>query len=913
MAPATGTQTDTELRSDINRLGHQLGASLVRQEGQHLLDLVESVRTLARAQRAGDGEVAGRKLRALLGSVDDVEAILVVRAFTMYFHLANVAEQVHRVEDLTIVGDDTSGFVGTVRRLVEEGVDPNVIGALVDRADLRPVFTAHPTEASRRTVLDKRAEVSHLLEARGQCSTPGQRRIDRRIDELIDTLWQTDEIRSEKPTPYDEARAALWYLEQMVVDGLPQLLEDVRFGLADHGYEADPEHSPIRFGSWVGGDRDGNPNVTPDVTEAVVRLHRDRAMALLLNEIDALSGELSVSSLIRPPSAELVERLDTYRHRFPGLFEEFSPVIKAEPHRVLCRFMRRRLEATRDREADAYLAPSELADDLRVMHEALMAASGQTMAHGRLARVRQIVAAVGFRLATLDIREHADRHHDSLANLVADAGGDYPIDDPAARARYLSHELASRRPLGPPGTPLREGDVLELFRLLRRLLDDNGDELIESYIISMTRGVDDVLAPAVLAREVGLIDLPRGVARIGFVPLFETIDDLRSIGPIMDALLSCEPYRRLVQLRGDHQEVMVGYSDSNKDGGITTSQWEIHKALRVVRDVAAQHGVGLTVFHGRGGTIGRGGGPTSQSILSQPAGLLHGEVKTTEQGEVIADKYGLPGLARRNLDLALSALVEGSIAHQEARLTAEQRECWDTIMERVSAEAHTAYRGFIDTPGLVEYFVSSTPVEELGALNIGSRPSRRSGATRGIEDLRAIPWVFGWMQSRQIIPGWFGVGAGLRAAIEAGHLSDLREMHEKWPFFRTFMSNVEMTLVKTDLAIAHQYVDRLVPPEHRHILGAVAEEFDRTVEAIAEITDRELLADLPLLRRTLAVRDTYLDPIHVLQIDLLARARTLDANTDGPAPAEDSDEARRIRRALLLSVNGVAAGLRNTG
>ncbi len=908
MTPPPDSQTDTALRTDINRLGHQLGASLVRQEGQHLLDLVESVRTLARAQRSDDHDDAGAKLRALLGSVGEIEAILVVRAFTLYFHLANVAEQVHRVEELTAHGGPVDGFGDTVDRLVADGIDPADIAGLVHRADFRPVFTAHPTEASRRTVLDKRAEISSLLEARGQCGSRDQARIDRRIDELIDTLWQTDEIRSDKPTPYDEARAALWYLEQLVAEGLPEVLEDVRFALAEHGIDHDVDHTPIKFGSWVGGDRDGNPNVTPDVTRAVVDLHRERAIALLISEIESLSGELSVSKLIRPATAELAERIDLYRPDFPSLFADMSPVIRSEPHRMMCRVMRERLRGALAHDPRGYSSHTGLSDDLRLMHDALMSSGGATMAHGRLARVRQLVEVVGFRLATLDIREHADRHHESIARLVADAGETYPIDDPAGRTLYLTRELASRRPLAPPGTPLEDRDALGLFRTLRDLMDANGDDLIESYIISMTRGVDDVLAPAVLAREVGLVDLPRGVARIGFVPLFETIDDLQDIGPTMDALLSCPPYRRVVELRGNHQEVMVGYSDSNKDGGITTSQWEIHKALRQIRDVAADHGVRLVVFHGRGGTIGRGGGPTSASILSQPAGLLDGEVKTTEQGEVIADKYGQPGLARRNLELALSAVVEGSIAHRDARLTESQRECWDSLMEEVSTEAHAAYRRFIDTPGLVEYFMSSTPVEELGALNIGSRPSRRSGSTSGIDDLRAIPWVFGWMQSRQIIPGWFGVGSGLQAAIQSGNLQDLREMHSGWAYFSTFLSNVEMTLTKTDLGIARTYVERLVPEQHRHLLDVISDEYRLTTQMILEVSGQaQLLANHPVLRRTLEVRDTYLDPIHVLQVDLLARSR------EHPAGGHSEDQTRRLRRALLLSVNGVAAGLRNTG
>ena len=506
---------------------------------------------------------------------------------------------------------------------------------------------------------------------------------------------------------------------------------------------------------------------------------------------------------------------------------------------------------------------------------------------------------IGFHFATLDIREHSDRHHEALATLFAANDLDYVGTSDADRADLLAAELASRRPLAPPSTPDDAG-ALALFRTLRTIMDRDGDAVIESYIISMTQGVEDVLAPVVLAREVGLVDLAHDTARLGFVPLFETIDDLRSIDPTLRALFAVEPYRQIIDLRGGTQEVMVGYSDSNKDGGITTSQWEIHKALRAIRDVSTDTGIPIRVFHGRGGTIGRGGGPTHASILSQPNGVLDGEVKFTEQGEVIADKYGHPEIARRNLDLAFTAVLEASLAHKSPRHDEGTITRWYSIMDGMANDAYAAYRRFVETPGLVEYFTTSTPVEELGEMNIGSRPARRRGATAGIADLRAIPWVFGWTQSRQIIPGWFGAGSGLAACRAAGHGDEMRRMFEDWHFFRTFISNVEMTLTKTDLTIARHYVERLVDPSLHHLFDIVVDEYHRTVDEVRAVTGEDLLAEKPMLRRTLAVRDAYLDPINVLQVEMLHRSRA----------GEVSEE---LQRGLLLTINGIAAGMRNTG
>ena len=900
-------QLDAALRRDIRRLGNQLGDTLVRQVGPELLDQVEQVRTLARALREGDDSV-GKELTDSLGDTDVVRAIELVRAFTTYFHLANTAEQVHRIDDLAENRTTASKrFSETVTRLVELGFTPDEVAAAANKVQLYPVFTAHPTEASRRSILDKLAEVAMLIERRmTEGEEPVVARIDRRIDELLDMIWQTDELRREKPDPVDEARSILYFLGEMLEEGVPELLDDIDAALRTlgNGLSLNPGSQPVRFGSWVGGDRDGNPNVTPSTTCEVLDFQRARALRLLIAEIEELSAELSISTAVRTITPELQAQLDADDEAFPKVRARFRALSAGEPYRQRLSVMHQRLlEAAEVPPGPrAYAHPSELCDDLEVLGRSLEAAGGSLIANGRLARVRRLVDLVGFHLATLDIRQHAAKHHATLSALFEAVGTDYEGLDKPGRAAILAAELDSPRPLAAPQTGNAD-ETRELFQVIRERMDAYGDEIIESYIISMTQGVDDILAPAVLARDVGLIDLSADVARLGFVPLFETIGDLRAIGPVLRELFAIPSYRKLVSLRGDVQEVMVGYSDSNKDGGITTSQWEIHKALRTISEVADETGIEITVFHGRGGTVGRGGGPTHAAILSQPAGAIRGAMKTTEQGEVIADKYGLPEIANRNLDLAFSAVVEASIAHRKPRNAPEDVATWNEVMETMSTAAFARYRAFVEQDGLVEYFNTATPVEELGAMNIGSRPSRRKGGG-DLSDLRAIPWVFGWTQSRQIIPGWFGVGTALEAAVDAGHGDALAQMYESWQFFRPFISNVEMTLAKTDLAIARHYVTNLVDPSIHHILDGVSEEHARTLDQVSKITGGDLLDDLPILRRTLAVRDIYLDPINILQVDLLARSRA-----GVPHPAEEA----RLQRALLLTINGVAAGLRNTG
>jgi phosphoenolpyruvate carboxylase len=897
IAPPT-TDAQAGLRREIRELGVLLGRTLVRQEGHELLDQVERIRHLIRADRDSAA--------ALLAEVEASEAIKLVRAFTTYFHLANVAEQVHRGRELAgIRARDGSWLSQAVDRIAAAEIPRSEVEAEVRRLGVRPVFTAHPTEAARRTVLYKLRQIAELLEG----TDP---RVTARLEETVDLLWQTDELRIAKPDVVDEARNAVWYLDGLHADAVPHVLEELAEELSRLGLELAPDARPLAFGTWIGGDRDGNPNVAPDATGRVLDLQHEHGLRDAIAVVDVLRRDLSSSLVIAGATPELQSSLARDLELLPEVEPRFLRLNAEEPYRLKLTCVQQKLVNTRRRLAGGrphepgrdYVGAADLLEELDVVRRSLIEHRGELIAHGRLERAMRTLASFGLHLATLDVREHADAHHHAIGQLIDRLGeGGPPYADLSREERLvvLSRELASRRPLAFRPPPLDDAGerTYATFEAIRAAHDRYGPETIESYIVSMSRGADDVFAAVLLAREAG-------VTNIGFVPLLETIEELRHADRVLTELLSDTTYRELVAGRGNVQEVMLGYSDSNKQAGITASQWEIHRAQQRLRDASAEFGVRLRLFHGRGGTVGRGGGPAHDAILAQPPRTLDGEIKVTEQGEVISDKYLVPSLARENLELMVAAALEATVLHRRPRMSPEALASWVDAMEAVSGASLERYSGLVEDPELPEYYFASTPVELLSELHLGSRPARRPESGAGIEGLRAIPWVFGWTQSRQIVPGWYGVGSGLAAAREAGLDERLAEMHEHWSFFRNFLSNVAMTLAKTDLEIAGQYVQRLVPAELHRFFDDIRAEYELTMSELLRLRgEEELLASDPVLQRTLRVRDDYLAPIHYLQVALTERRRADLGAGRNPDPD--------LARALLLTVNGIAAGLRNTG
>jgi len=881
---------NSALRNDVRKLGDLLGETLVRQEGLDLLNLVESVRL---AVREGKTEEVLNDL-----SVERIASL--VRAFSTYFNLANVAEQVDRVKVLAKEKHNSGGWIGQAVTNIEKSLNNKEFSTAdlqkwLSNFSVRPVFTAHPTEAARRSILSKLTTISELLDQ------PESQIRNTRLAEAIDLIWQTVELRLGQPEPLDEAVNSLYYLDELFEFTVPEILDQFSQELKRIGVEIPITAKPLSFGTWIGGDRDGNPFITAEVTKAAILLQNAHFTRTIIHLLDELRQALSISTKLAGVSEELLNSVAQDLELLPEIEERFRRINVEEPYRLKATAIRHKLLITQARHRGGlphapgrdYKNTADLLSDFTIMRDSLLAHNGQLIAGGLLERLTRAITAFGLTHATMDIREHSDAHRKLLAQVI----GEF---DTSKLSQALDEST------NPDLTKLDESSkkTFSTFIAINDLIKRFGPEVIETYIISMTKSANDVMAAALIGKYAGLISLSPGqeFAQIGFAPLLETVAELRSADLILDNLLSNSQYRKIVNLRGNIQEVMLGYSDSNKDAGITTSQWEIHKAQRKLRDVAIKHGVKLRLFHGRGGSVGRGGGPTYDALIALPWGSIDGQIKMTEQGEVISDKYGLPALAKENLELTIAASLEATVLNRKPRQSTSALNSWDDCMDLISNTAFTTYRNLVDQPDLPTYFYQSTPVEQLGNLFLGSRPSRRPDANTDLSSLRAIPWVFGWTQSRQIVPGWYGVGSGLRAAQEAGKGEVLKELLEHWHFFRTFISNVEMTIAKTDLNIAKHYVDNLVDPALHRIFDQIKSEFELTVSELLKLTNKsEILGNQPILARTLAVRDTYLAPLQLLQASLLKQVRA----QSNPDP--------KLARALLLTINGVAAGLRNTG
>ena len=882
---------NANLRNDVRRLADLLGQTLARQEGDDLLALVESVRLGVREGQQDQ----------ILNQLTDSQTISLVRAFSNFFNLANVAEQVDRSKVLAAEHKAGGSWLGKAVENIANARKTNPDFSDADLKDwlenfsVRPVFTAHPTEAARRSVLSKMTTIAKLLEQ------PDSQIKNERLAEAIDLLWQTDELRLGRPEPLDEAVNSIYYLDELLLETVPEVLAEFVNEVKKLGVDLSLSARPLRFGTWIGGDRDGNPNITAEVTKAAILLQNAHFTRTMFQHLDELRQALSISTKLAGVSKDLEKSVAQDLEKLPEIEARYRRINVEEPYRLKATAIRHKLALTQARHVAGlphfpgrdYQNTAELLQDFEIMRSSLEANNGSLIANGLIDRIMRSINAFGLTHATMDVREHSETHHKVLNQLFGSS------DEELIDKHLLSETTVDPKNLDEPGSK-----CFKTFAAINELIDRYGSEVIESYIISMTKSSNDVMAAVLIAKNAGLISLKdhKSFAKIGFVPLLETVAELRAAGEILDNLLSNKNYRKIVDLRGGIQEVMLGYSDSNKDAGITTSQWEIHKAQRKLRDVAIKHGVKLRLFHGRGGSVGRGGGPTYDALIALPWGSIDGQIKMTEQGEVISDKFGLPALAKENLELTLAAALEATVLNRKPRQPSDDLRKWDECMDLISDNAFKAYRELVDQKDLPAYFYASTPVEQLGNMFLGSRPSRRPDAASGLESLRAIPWVFGWTQSRQIVPGWYGVGSGLKAAREAGKSDLLQSLLKEWHFFRTFISNVEMTLAKTDLEIAHRYVNTLVDPSLHKIFEQIKKEFELTVKELLLMTnEKEILGNQPILARTLQIRDTYLAPIQLLQISLLKRVRA------------QSEPDQLLARALLLTINGVAAGLRNTG
>ncbi|MGR4928362.1 phosphoenolpyruvate carboxylase [Bradyrhizobium lupini] len=905
-------EADVRLRDDIRLLGRILGDTVRDQEGPELFDLVERIRQTSIRFHRDEDRLARRELEQILDSMSTSETVRIVRAFSYFSHLANIAEDQNNIRQMRANKGGGSGVLAeTLAHARAAGIGADALRNFFKSALVSPVLTAHPTEVRRKSTMDREMEVAALLDRRERVALTAEEAAasDEQLRREVLTLWQTNLLRRTKLTVLDEVANGLSFYDYTFLREVPRLVNALEDRLEEGGEQAAGElASFLRMGSWIGGDRDGNPFVTADVMRGTLRLQSSRVMQFYLNELHVLGSELSIAAHL----ADVSEELRTLAERSP----DTSPHRSGEPYRLAVSGIYARLTATAEMlqveitrrpvgKGAPYDSVGELKADLDVLHRSLISNNAGVIARGRLRLLRRAVDCFGFHLARLDIRQNSAVHERTIAELMdaANPGMSYLALGEDARISLLTNELRSTRSLVSPFVKYSDETMGELnvFHAAAEAHAKFGSDAIPQCIISMCKGMSDMLEVAVLLKEVGLVH-PSGRSAINIVPLFETIEDLQASSAIMDRMLSLHDYRRLVDSRGSVQEVMLGYSDSNKDGGFVTSGWELYKAEIGLVDVFERHGVRLRLFHGRGGSVGRGGGPSYDAIIAQPGGAVNGQIRITEQGEIISSKYSNAEVGRNNLEILAAATLEASLLHP--RQSAPRRE-YLTAMDELSSLAFKAYRGLVyETDGFVDYFWASTVINEIATLNIGSRPASRK-KTRAIEDLRAIPWVFSWAQCRLMLPGWYGFGSAVEQWI-AEHpdkgMPFLKELYKEWPFFRMLLSNMDMVLAKSSIAIASRYAE-LVPDEalREKIFGRIRREWHSCIETLLDIMGQDrLLQGNPLLERSVRHRFPYLDPLNHVQVELLKEHR-----------AQNPDE--QVLRGIQLTINGISAGLRNTG
>ncbi|MFO1200610.1 MAG: phosphoenolpyruvate carboxylase [Burkholderiaceae bacterium] len=909
--------------ADIRFLGRILGDVIREQEGREAFELIERVRRLSVAYRRESDADAGRTLDRLLKNLSIDQTVSVIRAFTYFSHLANIAEDHQQVRRIARPAPRRALAEGTLARTLDRlagaGVRAGEIAAALAGAHISPVLTAHPTEVQRKSILDAERAIAELVAQRDGLHDADELALNEsRLRARVTQLWQTRMLRDTRLTVANEIENALGYYRTTLLRQIPRLYAQVESALAGHAVG-----TFLRMGNWIGGDRDGNPNVTDATLRTALRSQGETVLRFYLTEVHELGSELSISALLATPTPALQalserspdqdehRRDEPYRRALIGMYSRLAATL----HELTGTEALRHAVAPQDPYSDA----GEFLADLRTIAESLASHHAQPLVAPRLAPLIRAVQVFGFHLATVDLRQSSDKHEAVVAELLATARvepGYAQLDEPARRALLL-RLLDDPRPLRVRGA--RYSDLclseLAIFDASRELLARHGRAAIRHSIISHTEDVSDLLEVLLLQKEAGLL---RGTldadatADLIVSPLFETIGDLRNAAPIMRAFYALPGIRGLVVRSGAEQDIMLGYSDSNKDGGYFTSNWELYRAetelVGVFEPLRREHGITLRLFHGRGGTVGRGGGPSYQAILAQPPGTVNGQIRLTEQGEVIASKYANPEIGRRNLETLVAATLEATLLHPAARAP---RAFLDAA-QQLSDASMAAYRALVyETPGFVDYFFDTTPIREIAELNIGSRPASRK-ATRAIEDLRAIPWGFSWGQCRVALPGWYGFGSAVNAFLAGtdgardARLALLRRMHRQWPFFRTLLSNLDMVLAKTDLAIARRYLDLCADRRAgRRIFETIGLEWKAAQEALSAITgESRRLAANPALARSIEHRFPYLDPLNHLQVELIRRYRE-------HSPAVPLNE--RVRRGIHISINGIAAGLRNTG